>query len=82
MMAIKQELEDQYSILDIGLDWINLLLEKREFFELKKKQRFLESIFSKEVFSEKSILFFRSMPRQILFEYWHLDSRSYYKTRI
>jgi hypothetical protein len=36
MMAIKQELEDQYSILD----WINLLLEKREFFELEKKTAF------------------------------------------
>ena len=36
MMAIKQELEDQYSILDIGLDWINLPQEKREFFELEK----------------------------------------------
>ena len=67
MMAIKQEFEDQYSIFDIGLDWINLLLEKREFFELKKKQRFLESIFTKEAFSEKSILFYRFMLRQILF---------------
>ena len=55
MMAIKQELEDQYSIFDIGLDWITLLLEKREFFELEKKQGFLESIFSKEVFSAKSV---------------------------
>ena len=54
MMAIKQELEDQYSIVDIGLDWITLLLEKREFFELEKKQRFLES---KEAFSAKSVLF-------------------------
>ena len=40
MMAIKQELEDQYSIFDIGLDWINLLLEKREFFRARKKTAF------------------------------------------